>query len=122
MPVTWIGYYTLSNDNISQEILPDEITKAMPKSYANLPTTLIGRLAVDENFKGQRFGELLLLDTLKRCYHVSTGSIGSMAVVVDPLDKDAERFYNKYGFIELPDSGRMFLPMKTIKELFDQSW
>jgi hypothetical protein len=39
-------------------------------------------------------------------------------MVVDPLDEDAEAFYTKYGFIMLPDSGKMFLPMKTIKNLF----
>jgi GNAT superfamily N-acetyltransferase len=112
------GYYTLSNDIIPQEDLPVEIKKKMPKSYTNLPTTLLGRLAVDKNFRGQGIGELLLLDALKRCYDVSNESIGSMAVVVDPLDEDAVSFYKKYGFVELPDSGRMFLPMKTISELF----
>ena len=45
-------------------------------------------------------------------------SIGSFAVIVDPLDNDAESFYIKYGFIKLPDSGRIFLPMLTIKSLF----
>jgi hypothetical protein len=43
---------------------------------------------------------------------------GSFAVVVDPLDEEAEGFYTKYGFIQLPDSGKMFLPMKTIEVLF----
>jgi GNAT superfamily N-acetyltransferase len=112
------GFYTLSNDNIPQELLPEEIRKKMPKSYTNLPTTLLGRLAVDLKYRKQGIGELLLIDALKRCYDVSNKSIGSMAVIVDPLDEQAISFYKKYGFIELPDSGRMFLPMKTISELF----
>jgi hypothetical protein len=37
-----------------------------------------------------------------------------MAVIVDPIDADAVRFYQKYGFILLPDRGKMFLPMETI--------
>jgi hypothetical protein len=41
-----------------------------------------------------------------------------MAVVVDPIDEDAVRFYQKYGFILLPDSGKMFLPMNIIARLF----
>lgn len=41
-----------------------------------------------------------------------------MAVVVDPIDDNARRFYLKYGFINLPDSGRMFIPMGTIAQLF----
>jgi hypothetical protein len=55
---------------------------------------------------------------LKRC-HDTSKSVGTFAVVVDPLDKEAEKFYKKYGFISLPDSGKMFLPMKTIEELFE---
>ena len=93
-----IGYYTLSNDNIPQEELPEEIKKKLPKSYSYLPTTLLGRLAVDKNFKGQGMGELLLLDSLQRCYDASI-TIGSMAVVVDPLDAEAVTFYRKYGFV-----------------------
>jgi hypothetical protein len=41
-----------------------------------------------------------------------------MAVIVDPIDNNAISFYKKYGFIELPDSGKMFLPMTTISKLF----
>lgn len=58
-----------------------------------------------------------LIDALKRCFE-TTDSIGAYAVIVDPLDNEAATFYEKYGFIKLPDSGKMFLPMKTIKGLF----
>lgn len=112
------GYYTLSNDSVPAEHLPEELKNKMPKAYKNLPTTLLGRLAVDKNFKGQGFGKQLLVDALRRAYEISA-TIGSMAVIVDPLDADAEAFYNNFGFTKLPDSGRMFLPMKTISELFD---
>lgn len=110
------GYYTLSNDSVPLAIVPEEIKKKMPASYINLPTTLIGRLAVDTRFRGQRFGELLLMDALHRCYLLSE-EIGSMAVIVDPLDDGAAAFYRQYGFIPL-DNGRMFLPMKTVAGLF----
>ncbi|MCX6319575.1 MAG: GNAT family N-acetyltransferase [Bacteroidetes bacterium] len=112
------GYYTLSSTSISREILPESIIKKLPPSYHNLPATLLGRLAVDINHKGQRLGELLLLDALKRSYEVSLSSVGSMAIIVDPLDEEAVRFYNKYGFILLPDSGKMFITMDTVSELF----
>ncbi len=114
------GYYSLSNNSIPRESVPTEIMNKMPKSYTNLPTTLLGRLAIDKNFMRLGLGELLLLDALKRSLDVTTNSIGSIAVVVDPLDKEATDFYFKYGFIKLPDSGRMFLPMKTIAKLFGQ--
>lgn len=112
------GYYTLSNNSIPAEFIPDQIRKKLPRSYDSVPTTLLGRLAIDHRFQGQGFGKLILIDALKRSYEVSK-AIGSFAVVVDPIDQDAENFYNKYGFIKLPDSGKMFLPMKTISQLFE---
>lgn len=111
------GYYTLSNNSIPLEGIPDDIRKKLPRSYTTIPTTLLGRLAIDNNFKGQGLGKLILIDALKRSFELSK-IIGSFAVVVDPIDEDAERFYDKYGFLKLPDSGKMFLPMKTIGQLF----
>lgn len=111
------GYYTLSNAGIDRDILPTEISKKLPPSYHSLPVTLLGRLARDVNFNGERLGETLLMDALKRSYDASL-KIGSMAVVVDPIDEAARRFYLRYGFIDLPDSGKMFLSMKTIADLF----
>lgn len=115
------GYYTLSSASIQRDWLTDAVSAKLPPSYANLPTTLLGRLAVDNSYKGQGFGETLLIDALKRAYDTSVTSIGSMAVVVDPIDEDAKGFYSKYGFIYLPDSGKMFLPMETIAQLFKPS-
>jgi len=111
------GYYTLSNNSIPLEVIPDEIRKKLPKSYKTIPTTLLGRLAIDHNYQGQGIGKLLLIDALKRSYELSK-AIGSFAVIVDPLDSEAEHFYEKYGFIKLPDSKKMFLPIKTIEQLF----
>ncbi len=112
------GYYTLSNKSIYQELIPSELQKKLPKFHSSVPTTLLGRLAVDNRFQGKGVGKLLLIDALKRSFEISK-TIGSFAVIVDPLDKDAENFYTKYGFIILPDSGKMFLPMNTIKTLFE---
>jgi GNAT superfamily N-acetyltransferase len=112
------GYYTLSSNSIASDLIPDSFRKNLPNSYSSLPTILIGRLAIDTEFQGKGIGRLLLIDSLKRCFDASD-SIGAFAVIVDPLDSEAERFYDKYGFIKLPDSGKMFLPMKTISQLFE---
>lgn len=112
------GYYTLSSAIIQRELLPESIMKKLPPSYQNLPATLLGRLAVDNHYQGQRLGELLLIDALRRSFDASVSSVGSMAVVVDPIDGEAVRFYAKYGFILLPDSGKMFIPMDTVAQLF----
>lgn len=111
------GFYTLSNAGIPKELIPEYISKKLPRAYESLPVTLLGRLAVNEKNKGQGLGKILLIDALKRSYEVSK-MIGSMAVIVDPIDENALKFYNRFGFISLPDSGKMFLPMKTIEQLF----
>lgn len=110
-----LGYYTLSSDKIHIEDIPDEYQSRIPKSYG-VPVTLLGRLARDISLKGTDAGEILLVDALKRAYEHSL-SIGSMAVIVDPMSEYAVKFYEKYGFIML-DSGRMFIPMTAVQKLF----
>lgn len=112
------GFFTLSNASIKRDLLPNSLSKKLPKSYRELPVTLLGRLAVDKSLKGNGFGEFMLIDALKRAYVVSQEVIGSLAVIVDPIDEKARGFYTRYGFIELPDSEKMFLPMDTIRQLF----
>ena len=112
------GYYTLSNSSINQDLIPTKYQKKLPKSYGSIPATLLGRLAIDIRYKGQGLGKLMLIDALHRCYEISK-IIGSYAVIVDPINENAVKFYAKYGFVELPDSGKMFLPLQTINELFE---
>lgn len=110
------GYYTLLNASVPADTMPESLRKKMPKSYEALPVTLLGRLAVDLTFKGQGLGGILLFEALKRSYD-SSRILGSIGVIVDPLDSEALAFYEKFGFILLPGSGKMFLPMADIAKL-----
>ncbi|MBK5203314.1 MAG: GNAT family N-acetyltransferase [Prolixibacteraceae bacterium] len=112
------GYYTLSNNSIPLSYFAEQIQKKLPKSYTSIPTTLLGRLAIGKKFQGQGIGKILLIDALKRSYEISK-TIGSFGIIVDPIDNEAKSFYHKYDFIELPDSQKMFIATKTIKELFE---
>ncbi len=112
------GFYTLSGGSIPLKDVPEKYSKKFPKSYSNIPVFLLGRLAVDKSIKGKGFGEYLLIDALKECYEVTKNKIGAVAVIVEPVNHSAENFYTQYGFIKLTDSGKMFLPMNTIKKLF----
>jgi GNAT superfamily N-acetyltransferase len=111
------GFYTLSNSSIPLNSFSEKIQKKLPKSYTSIPTTLLGRLAVDKKYKGNGIGKILLIDALKKSYYNSQ-LIASFALVVDPIDEDAENFYKKFDFIKLPDSGKMFITTKTLSELF----
>lgn len=80
--------------------------------------TLLGRLAVDREYRAMGPGKQLLVDALRRA-SIHSSEVASWAVVVDAKDEAAERFYAKHGFIALPRThARLFLPMLTIAELF----
>jgi predicted GNAT family N-acyltransferase len=111
-----IGYYTLSSESLGREQIPDKYLRKVPQNY-NAPVILLGRLARNITAKGTGLGEHLLLDALFRAFTLSEESIGAMAVVVDSMNQFAIKFYKKYGFEQLPDSEKMFLPMSTIKQI-----
>ncbi len=110
------GYYTLSATAIELIALPETVRKKLP-SYPCLPATLIGRLAVDEGYKKRGLGELILIDAMKRAHRTSL-EVASFAVVVDAINSSAEKFYKKYGFLDLSVAKhRLFLPMSLIAKL-----
>lgn len=115
---TIFGYYTLSAFAIDVGALPDEMIRHLPR-YPLVPATLLGRLAIDRNHRGQGLGELLLIDALHRTWTHSS-RIAAAALVVDALDADARRFYQHFDFIAFAGrQDRLFLPMKTVARLFE---
>lgn len=112
------GYYTLSNNSIPLTCFSEQVQGKLPKSYTSIPTTLLGRLAIDKKCQGRGIGKILLVDALKRSYEISK-TMGSFGIIVDPIDTEAKSFYLRYGFIELPDSGKMFIATKTLMDLFE---
>ena len=112
------GFYTLSAPTISLVKLPLALTTELPK-YPNLPATLLGRLARDQEFRGAGLGDLLLISALRHALG-STSSVGSVAMVTDPKNAKADDFYRKYGFRNLGGGRRMFLTMKEVAALLEK--
>ena len=111
------GYYTLSAYTVVGEALPEALQKKLPK-YGQIPCTLLGRLAVDSEYRNRGIGKHLLSDALQRALAHSAG-VASWAVVVDAKNDAAHAFYVKHGFIALPHAPqRLFVPMLTIADLF----
>ena len=108
------GYYTLSSTTIQLADLPEKAIKKLPH-YPLLPATLIGRLAVNNEYQHKGLGEILLLDALKTIFQVSQ-TVASYAAVVDAINDEAINFYKKYGFISLVAS-KLYLPMKIVAEI-----
>jgi len=110
-PTHVLGYYTLRAMAISQGEMPESARKHVPR-YPLVSATLIGHLAVAKERQGQRLGAVLLADALRRAFD-SAGTVGSSMVVVDALDEAAAGFYAAHGFVRLPDSLRLALPMRV---------
>ena len=112
-----IGYYTLSATSIELTELSEQVAKKLPR-YPLIAATLLGRLAVDKNYHGNGYGELLLADALKRSLKISD-SVASFSVIAEAKNNNVSKFYEKYGFVQFPDhKQRLFLPMITIKQAF----
>jgi len=111
-----IAYYTLSAYTIELANLNESFAKQLPR-YPLLPATLLGRLAVDRTYQGQHFGELMLIDALKKAL-LATAQIASLAVIAEALDSPAANFYQKYGFQKFKQNPmKLYLPMKSVEEL-----
>jgi predicted GNAT family N-acyltransferase len=112
-----IGYYTLASIAVDAGELPESIAKRLPK-YPQLPATLLGRLAVAKKYQGQRLGELLIVDALRRSIK-SSKEVASMAIIVDAKCDKILNFYKHYGFIQFSSyQNKLFLPMATAAKLF----
>lgn len=108
------GYYTLAAASLALDSLPAGVRKKLPR-YPTVPAIRMGRLAVDQAFRGQGLGGALLADALARA---AGAEIAAYALVVDAKDEAAVSFYQHHGFIVLPDAPRMlFLPLATIRGL-----
>ena len=108
------GYYTIAATSVLLVNLPLSTAKKLPR-YPLVPAVRMGRLAVDEKFKGQGLGAALLADALSRSFK---SDIAAYAMLVDAKDDKAAAFYLHHGFIPLPDSPlSLFLPLATASSI-----
>jgi predicted GNAT family N-acyltransferase len=106
----------LSSYTVEIAELNQEFTKRLPR-YPLLPATLLGRLAVDSRYQGQGFGELMLIDALNQSLK-TTSVVASLAVVVEALDEELVKFYQRFGFQQFKQHPmKLYLPMKLIEKI-----
>jgi GNAT superfamily N-acetyltransferase len=104
-----VGFYSLSAFSLELNELPEELAKKLTR-YGAIPAALIGRLARDLRVRGQRVGDILLADAIRRVL-AARERMAVYAIVVDALTPMAGDFYKSFGFIALPSRpDRLFLP------------
>lgn len=107
------GYYTLSASSMLLTEVPAPFGKKLPR-YPDVPVARLGRLAVDERYRGRSLGSALLWDAMDRS---ARSEVAVHALLVDAKDDEASAFYAHHGFVALDvERRRMMLPVATIKQ------
>lgn len=113
------SFYSIAPSSICRDTLPANMAKRLPQ-YP-VPVFLFAQLAVHSNYHNKGLGKVSMISALNYFWEVNA-HMRAFAVVVDCLTPAAETFYAKYGFQPLASHNgrlRMFMPMKTIEQLFD---
>lgn len=112
------AFYTIAPSSIDRETLPAPIKRKLP--YYPIPVLLIAQMAVHSNCQRQGLGKITLIKALEHICDIND-HMKSHAVIVDCLNSDIEKFYSQYNFEVLyrnEGRARMYLPMKTVRMLF----
>lgn len=103
-----MGYYTLSAYAIPFDEISVELNKKLP-FYNPLPAILMGRLAVDCRYRGQKVGSRLLVSALN---HIKSLQIGCLVLVVEAKDDTAIAFYRHFGFLSFQSvADKLYYPL-----------
>jgi GNAT superfamily N-acetyltransferase len=93
-----VGYYALATGGVAQAQALGRVRRNMPDP---VPVMILGRLAVDRNWRGRNLGASLLRDAIVRT--LQAAEIGGIrAILVDAISEDAKRFYERHGFRTSP--------------------
>lgn len=120
-----IGFYATNAHAVDYQDLPSKYARTRP-GHGSIPAVYISMIGVDEKYQGKGEGGVLLTDCLERLYYASL-SIGIAVVMLDVFDcgdstlvQKRISLYQSYGFEQLTANElRMYIPMKTIEELFN---
>lgn len=113
------AFYSVAPSSICRETLPASLAKKLP--HYPVLVFLLAQLAVHKEFHGSGLGKVSLIKALEYLWGVNA-HMRAYAIVVDCLTDSAQNFYQKFGFQVLCEQNgrvRMFLPMKTVGQLFN---
>ncbi len=115
------GYYTLSALVFEVTGLPPALQRGR-SHHVLVPATLLGRLAVDQRYRGRRLGSFLLSHAMRSAAEGS--AIVASAMLVIDAKPDALDWYlsHEIEFERMPDMPlRLLLPMESIRAELNRS-
>lgn len=92
------GYFSLSMGQILAHDVIGSMRRNMP---SQIPSVILGRLAIDRAWQGKGLGRALLADVVARALRASN-DVSARLVIVHAISPAAEAFYLRHGFTRLP--------------------
>ena len=110
----------MSSYSLTFAALPPELSRKLPNSIP-LPATLLGRLALREDLRGQGLGRLLLLYAMREVVR-ATRTAASLGLVVDVMTDGLVAYYESNGFVPLKDRPRhLIAPITHMRAMFPEA-
>jgi predicted N-acetyltransferase YhbS len=95
-----VGYFSLTMGSVLRQDAPAKLVRGLPAYPVGM--VLLARLAVDQGEQGKGLGAALLAEALRKAVTAGDAAAARL-VVVDAIDEDAVRFYERHGFIAVPE-------------------
>jgi ribosomal protein S18 acetylase RimI-like enzyme len=114
-----VGYFSLTMGSVRRADAPARLVRGLPAYPVGV--VLIARLAVDQRNQGQGLGALLLAEALRKAVAAGEAAAARL-VVVDAVDDAAVAFYERHGFIAVPEHPRRLCRrMEDVRAGLDRS-
>ncbi len=111
-----VGYFSLTMGSVLRQEAPAKLARGLPAYPVGM--VLLARLAVDRSAQGRGLGGTLLAEALRKAVAAGEAAAARL-VVVDAIDENAARFYERYGFIPAPEHHlRLYRSMKDVRASF----
>lgn len=110
-----VGYYSLTVGQVDTLEAPERVRKGMAR-YP-IPVVILARLAVSTSDQGRSIGRGMLQDAIRRSLIIAEQA-GIRALLTHPIDEEAARFYERFGFEPSPvREQQMLLLLKDARRL-----
>lgn len=104
------AYYCLSSGALAVSDAPGSLKRNMPDP---IPMVLLGRLAVDLDWRGSGLGVAVLRDAVQRTKQAAS-ILGIRGIIAHAISEEAKAFYQKHGFVASPAQPMtLLLSLKT---------